>query len=66
LALIVGIAMTGFCYPGGILQVFVNKISKFCGCRKQQQLDRFSSDHQLQHLQLHQQHHGVRSNLWWS
>jgi hypothetical protein len=47
----VGIAATGFCYPGGILQVFIDKISKFfidkinkfCGCR--QQSDRFSSDH---------------------
>jgi hypothetical protein len=25
----VGIAATGFCYPGGILQVFIDKISKF-------------------------------------
>jgi hypothetical protein len=25
----VGIAATGFCYPGGILQAFIDKISKF-------------------------------------
>jgi hypothetical protein len=24
-----GIAATGFCYPGGILQAFIDKISKF-------------------------------------
>jgi hypothetical protein len=29
LAPTVGIAATGFCYPGGILQVFIDKISKF-------------------------------------
>jgi hypothetical protein len=29
LAPTVGIAATGFCYPGGILQAFVDKISKF-------------------------------------
>jgi hypothetical protein len=32
LAPTVGIAATGFCYPGGILQIFIDKISKFCGC----------------------------------
>jgi hypothetical protein len=57
LAPTVGIAATGFCYPGGILQafidkiskffidkirkVFIDKISKFCGSR-QQQPDRFN------------------------
>jgi hypothetical protein len=29
LAPTVGIAATGFCYPGGILQAFIDKISKF-------------------------------------
>jgi hypothetical protein len=41
LAPAVGIAATGFCYPGGILQL--DKIDKFCGCRQQQQLDRISA-----------------------
>jgi hypothetical protein len=61
LAPIVGIAATGFCYPGGILQAFIDKIrklfidkiskffidkiNKFCGCRQQSDPDRFSSDH---------------------
>jgi hypothetical protein len=29
LAPTVGIAATGFCYPGGILQAFIDKINKF-------------------------------------
>jgi hypothetical protein len=40
LAPTVGIAATGFCYLGGILKFFIDKISKFCGCRQQQQPDR--------------------------
>jgi hypothetical protein len=36
LAPTVGIAATGFCYPGGILQVFIDKISKFRDCQEQQ------------------------------
>jgi hypothetical protein len=32
-----GIAATGFCYPGGILQAFSDKIIKFRGCRQKQQ-----------------------------
>jgi hypothetical protein len=44
LAPTVGIAATGFCYPGGILQVFINEINKFYDCRQQQQPDRISLD----------------------
>jgi hypothetical protein len=51
LAPTVGIAATGFCYPGGILQVFIDKISKFYGCR-QQQRDRISTDHLQQQGQI--------------
>jgi hypothetical protein len=43
LAPTVGIAATGFCYPGGILQVFIDKISKFRGCQGQQS-DRFKQN----------------------
>jgi hypothetical protein len=46
-----GIAATGFCYPGGILQVFIDKISKFYDCR-QQQRDRISTDHLQQKGQI--------------
>jgi hypothetical protein len=38
LAPTVGNATTGFRYPGGIFQLFIDKISKICGCRQQQQL----------------------------
>jgi hypothetical protein len=31
-----GIAATGFCYLGGILQLSIDKISKIYGCRQQQ------------------------------
>jgi hypothetical protein len=41
LAPTVGIVVTRFCYPGGILQVFIDKISKFRGCQEQQS-DRFN------------------------
>jgi hypothetical protein len=27
--------VTIFCYPGGILQVFIDKINKFCGYEQQ-------------------------------
>jgi hypothetical protein len=37
LALTVGIAATGFCYLGGILQLFIDKINKFCGYQQQHQ-----------------------------
>jgi hypothetical protein len=36
LAPTVGIAATGFCYPGGILQLFIDKINKFCDCSSSQ------------------------------
>jgi hypothetical protein len=36
LAPTVGIAATGFCYLGGILQVFIDEISKFFDCQQQQ------------------------------
>jgi hypothetical protein len=39
LAPIVGIATIGFYHLGGILQLFVNTISKFCGCQQQHQAD---------------------------
>jgi hypothetical protein len=51
LAPTVGIAATGFCYPGGILQVFIDKISKICGCR------RGSSSYIGEILQQQQQDH---------
>jgi hypothetical protein len=35
LAPTMGIATTGFCYPGRILQVFIDKISKFFGYQEQ-------------------------------
>jgi hypothetical protein len=60
LAPTVGIAATGFCYPGRILQLFhrryqqffsiSSKINKFYGCRQQKQSDRFNRiyhQHQL-------------------
>jgi hypothetical protein len=49
LAPTVGIAATRFCYPGGILQVFIDKISKFRGYQEQQS-DRFSRIHHQHQL----------------
>jgi hypothetical protein len=53
LAPTVGIATTGFCYPGGILQVFIDKISKFCSCQQQRnQISDKKNRSQHHHLQI--------------
>jgi hypothetical protein len=38
-----GIAATRFCHPGEILQIFIDKISKFYGCRRQHRMIRIAS-----------------------